>query len=273
MLGSLPDGRQKWYGALRGRDGCIYGVPYKARGVLKINPFTDTVSVIYPTSGMFSDDYKWHGGALGPDGAIYAFPAHASTVLKIIPHRDDAKVQLIELELDPAQDPELMQGRYKWLGGGVDREGNIYGMPSDSRVVLKVQPATGRVTTFGGLLPDMQNKWQGAVCGGDGCLYAIPANACSVLKIDPYTETIELIGDLPKGRDKWQGGFVGSDGIIYGIPENCNHILRLEPCSRSSPVPQQAKVSTIHSNCVSAPDWDGFKGPFKPAPTAATSNK
>ena len=31
-------GRWKWYGGLLGSDGCIYGMPYYANSVLKIDP-------------------------------------------------------------------------------------------------------------------------------------------------------------------------------------------------------------------------------------------
>jgi hypothetical protein len=46
------------------------------------------------------------------------------------------------------------------IGGGVDREGNIYGMPSDAETILKIDTATGRVSTFG-VVSDEHNKWQG----------------------------------------------------------------------------------------------------------------
>lgn len=162
LIGNLPKGRNKWYGALLGRDGCVYGMAYKAKGVLRINPRTDDVQVI----GNFKESFKWHGGTVGVDGCIYAFPSHADTVLKIIPPHscpeDDTQhgVILEELPLSSKCDPVAMLGKYKWGGGATDRDGNIYGIPSDAQCVLKLNPWTGEVITFGHLADD-HNKWQG----------------------------------------------------------------------------------------------------------------
>jgi hypothetical protein len=55
---SLSEGQNKWYGGILGADGCIYGMPYTATGVLRINPRNDSVQILgnYPSGG-----YKWHG--------------------------------------------------------------------------------------------------------------------------------------------------------------------------------------------------------------------
>lgn len=162
LIGKLPKGRNKWYGALLGRDGCIYGMAYKAKGVLRINPRTDDVRVI----GDFHDSFKWHGGTVGVDGCIYAFPSHADTVLRITPpaicpeHDSEHGVTLQELHLSPSCDATTMKGTYKWGGGATDRDGNIFGIPSDAQSVLRLNPKTGEVITFGHL-SDEHNKWQG----------------------------------------------------------------------------------------------------------------
>jgi len=71
----------KWYGGILGHDNAVYGVPYAAGGVLRIDCDTDTVSII----GNYGlKEYNWHGGALCPKtGVIYAFPSHSPFVLKI----------------------------------------------------------------------------------------------------------------------------------------------------------------------------------------------
>ena len=73
---ALTDGQNKFYGGIKGLDGCIYGMPYTATGVIRIDPRTDSVEILgdYPIGG-----YKWHGGLLAHStGVIYAFPAHAN---------------------------------------------------------------------------------------------------------------------------------------------------------------------------------------------------
>lgn len=54
----LSEGQNKFYGGILGTDGCIYGMPYTATGVLRINPRTDDVQILgdFPAGG-----YKWHG--------------------------------------------------------------------------------------------------------------------------------------------------------------------------------------------------------------------
>ena len=57
----IPPGRNKWYGGIRGPDGCVYGVPYTANHVLKIDPKKQSVEML----GDFSDvpgGWRWHGG-------------------------------------------------------------------------------------------------------------------------------------------------------------------------------------------------------------------
>ena len=58
---ALTDGQNKFYGGIKGLDGCIYGMPYTATGVIRIDPRTDSVEILgeYPLGG-----YKWHGGLL-----------------------------------------------------------------------------------------------------------------------------------------------------------------------------------------------------------------
>jgi hypothetical protein len=43
MLGPKMEGRNKFYGGIPGDNGCIYGIPYRSDGVLKIDPFKQEV--------------------------------------------------------------------------------------------------------------------------------------------------------------------------------------------------------------------------------------
>jgi hypothetical protein len=66
-------------------DGCIYAVPQSAWHVLKIDPATDTCSLVGPT---LKGKYKWYGGVVGKnDGAIYCVPQNSPHVLRIHPDR------------------------------------------------------------------------------------------------------------------------------------------------------------------------------------------
>lgn len=196
--------------------------------------------------------WRWHGGVrCAGNGAIYAFPAHSAHVLKVDTLAGGATSQLGISPDAPAVVRDSMQGRYKWLGGCVGADGAVYGVPSDSSCILRVDPATDAVTTFGhGAVPGEKNKWQGGVLAADGCVYCIPSDACSVLRIDTNPgvfdgaegaplrgdepaayAAVSLIGDLPATKDKWQGGFLGTDGAIYGIPECADRVLKVVPAT------------------------------------------
>ncbi len=185
------------------------------------------------TIGDFGDGYKWHGGTIALDGCIYAVPSHSEYVLKIIPPEKNSSDSNISVELLTVSDPSQKQnmvGTYKWAGGAQDRKGNIYGVPDNSQCVIRINPFTGEVITFG-QLPDDHNKWKGAILAPNGMIYCVPCNAESVLVIDPYTLQLSNIGVgvVPKGRFKWQGAFVGKDNNVYILPETASGVLKIIP--------------------------------------------
>lgn len=112
----------KWYGGILGHDNAIYGIPYAAGSVLRINANDDTVSLL----GEYgTNQYNWHGGIL-ENGDIYAFPAHAETVLKIDTRKDlfDDK-RLSALPIHRGVNDSDRVRRYKWLGGSKGADGNV----------------------------------------------------------------------------------------------------------------------------------------------------
>eukprot|EP00986_Skeletonema_menzelii_P009404 scaffold4266_cov139-Skeletonema_menzelii.AAC.28 len=252
----LLAGSNKWYGGIRGNDNCVYGIPYAAGSVLCIDANTDQVSLL----GDFGwNKYNFHGGIKSSKGCIYAFPAHADTVLKIDTtgqnRNDGEKLSLLPIQRAPYDNDPVT--RYKWLGGSIGKDGNIYGMPSDAKSVLRINVMNDVVTTFGCIEdsdPDRvnadgskyieKNKFQGGVLGRDGFIYALPSNAKGILRIDtrPVSDEegkgifldksrVSCIGSLEKKTDKWQGGFAVESGEIIAIPENCNSVLKvLPPC-------------------------------------------
>lgn len=254
----LLAGSNKWYGGILGNDNCVYGIPYAAGSVLCIDANTDQVSLL----GDFGwNKYNFHGGIKSSKGAIYAFPAHANEVLKIDTTimDGDEKLSLLPIERAPYDNDPVT--RYKWLGGSIGQDGNIYGMPSDASSVLHINVMNDVVTTFGWIEdsdPDRvnadgskyieKNKFQGGVLGRDGFIYALPSNAKGILRIDtrPVSDEegkgifldknrVSCIGSLEQKTDKWQGGFAVKSGEIVAIPENCNSVLKVLP-----PTPQNA---------------------------------
>ena len=97
--------------------------------------------------------------------------------------------------------PEF-EGRYKWGGGAVDLNGNVFGMPSDADCVLRIDGETDEVTVIGkgALGPDIKNKWQGAVLAPDGRCTPSRATPRRLAPHRPGDERRVLAGGDPLGR-------------------------------------------------------------------------
>jgi hypothetical protein len=220
----------KWYGGIPGNDGCVYGIPYRASAVLQINTANDSARLVGPNYGV--QKYYWHGG-INVAGRIYAHPSHAETVLVIdTTSRDANAIEIKELPIQyhDEQSASTKQS-YKWLGGAVGTDGNVYCPACDTTAALMIHTKAGTCSTFG-YAGDARNKWQGGVLSPrDGCVYCIPASGQHVLRISTSTTppALQLLGSLPAHKDKWQGGHVGLDGSLYFIPENGFRVLRVTP--------------------------------------------
>lgn len=215
----------KWYGGIVGADNCVYGIPYRACAVLKIDCERETATLIGKDYG--SSQFNWHGG-IKVKGKIYAHPSHADTVLVIDTNtKDDTKIYELPIkrtDSDPCR-------TYKWLGGSTGADGNIYCPACDTSAVLKIDVLTETCTTFGFAGHD-KNKWQGGVLARDGCIYCIPASGkhvCRILTQPGLPNVVQLLGDLPATKDKWQGSHSGLDGCLYFVPENGYRVLKVTP--------------------------------------------
>jgi hypothetical protein len=88
----LLDGINKFQNGFCGSDGCLYGIPQRAIGVLRVTPgekedgSDDHVDIIPCGEDMMTVKDKFEGGVLGPsDGGIYCIPLKSKTCVKIIP--------------------------------------------------------------------------------------------------------------------------------------------------------------------------------------------
>lgn len=88
----LLDGENKFQNGFSARaDGCLYGIPQRATGVLRIVPGfltesgEDHVDVMDCGPDFNGVKDKFEGGVLGSDGCIYCIPLRAKTCIKIVP--------------------------------------------------------------------------------------------------------------------------------------------------------------------------------------------
>jgi len=218
----------KWYGGLLGDDNAIYGIPYNAAGVLRIDSKNDSAKIIGPNYGI--GNYFWHGG-IKCSGKIYAHPSHAETVLVIDTTKEG---DISELKIHRAAYDKDKRKNYKWLGGTRGADGNIYCPACDASSILKINVLTDHCETLGYAGTD-KNKFQGGILGRDNCIYCIPANGLSVCRIatnkniEDGKNSVQLIGKLSFHKDKWQGALEGKDGSLYFIPENGYRVMRVTP--------------------------------------------
>jgi hypothetical protein len=124
---SLVLGRKhKWLGGAVGADGCVYGIPSHAAGVIKIVPRShlnqpDEFSVISEGTPLGHGWFKWLRGVVVPadDDAIYGIPAAAGSVLRI-----DTKNGSVSTH------GQFQGAPWSWHGGVLAGDGNVYAIPS-----------------------------------------------------------------------------------------------------------------------------------------------
>ena len=96
----LTEGENKFQNGFVGTDGCVYGIPQRSQGVLRIIPpgvkrynrngkalpvEEEHVDVIYCGDEIVSCKDKFEGGVLGNDQKIYCIPLRAKAFVNIIP--------------------------------------------------------------------------------------------------------------------------------------------------------------------------------------------
>eukprot|EP00038_Savillea_parva_P011835 m.200439 g.200439 ORF g.200439 m.200439 type:complete len:428 (+) comp21051_c0_seq1:132-1415(+) len=247
VIGPTFEGRQKWYGGIKAASGAIYGIPHTARGVLKIDPATGECSVI--GDELVEGGWKWHGGTTNRDGTIiYGFPNHADSVLRIDTTTDTVTVIDGADVLKSGRHRVPQDGKYKYLGGAVARDDNLYCFPCDAERALMINTHTDTLHTIGPeFLHDeiglCVNKWQNGFACRDGAVYAIPQRAPGLLRVLPHVDAVSgavthevsviecgaEFSAFSDGKDKFEGGVLGHDGCVYCIPLRAKRVLKLIP--------------------------------------------
>lgn len=190
-------GSEKYLGGVLGADGCVYGVPGKARQVLKIVPETGEVCLIGPS---FQGHFKWLRG-VQCGSAVYCIPCHHERVLKI--DTSTGEVSLIG---------DSFPGLFKWHGAVVARDGSIFAIPQKAEYVLRIDPRTDTTKLIGPSLGGVPNKWYGGLIDHRGSIWGVPTNADGALKIVPRGDSadVSLVGSF--------GGVSARRCPLLGLP-------------------------------------------------------
>lgn len=198
----------KWWSAVCGSQGCIYGIPYNARRIVKYNPVTEVKTSIGPDFG--DDECKWIGAVMDDKGCIYCAPFSCDVILKIDTTNDT--VSTIE-------SPLFNPGTYKWSVGSLALDGNIYFMPCHANRIMKVNCEFDTASMVGGDLGDSECKYFGSVVDHHGYVVGIPHNAKHVVRYNPATETTDkfIYDGMARKEMDVGNGVLGRDGCIYAV--------------------------------------------------------
>lgn len=119
---------------------------------------------------------------------------------------------------------------YRWVGGILGEDNNIYGIPTEASGVLKIDTKTGKYKILKSVSHKPFKYTGGGYYSKDGCIYGFPRTSNSLLKIDCKEEKVEEIRldtnyDLENGEHHY-GGAIYND-TIYLSPRSANHILAI----------------------------------------------
>lgn len=220
--------------------------------MLKIDPRTDEVSVLYLDGGKLLPEgqWKWHGG-LRAGNKIIGFPNNADCIV-VIDCNDDRVYTIGHNQLQSGNHRIPQDGGYKYLGGAVTLDEKFaYLFPCDAERVLRINCVTDTIRLVGPRLLDGVNKFQNGFCCRDGCLYGIPQRASGVLRIipgglnnrpsrpssdcndddDDHVDIMDCGSSLIGVKDKFEGGVLGPDGCVYCIPLRSKICVKIVPAT------------------------------------------
>jgi hypothetical protein len=200
--------RWKWSAFVDGRNGFFYGIPFRARRVVKFNPLDKSLTEIGPDLGAGGE--KWWCGVLANTGSIYCAPHNADHILKIKTNDDTVET------LDGVELPET--GDYLWQSGALALDNHVYYMPYCVRRILRLNPDNDTLSSVGDYLGEYTCKYSGTVVGNDNCLYGIPHYTTRIIKYNPADDpdTTSTVGEEAKEKFYCAGnGALGGDGYIY----------------------------------------------------------
>ena len=194
----------------------------------------------FPQTEALTGD-KWAISSVSSiDNCMYQFPWHLSKFYRIL-KTDPANRTTQEV----GEDVRPLAGGVKelcWMAAVANAEGIIFGVPCNANSIIRFDPRTNELSTFGQLEDTGEWKYMQGILDPSGrYIFCIPMMTARVLCVDTQENSIELIGpDFGRGADgnfmsqgKWLGGALGGDNYIYALPVNSRRLLRIDPASRT----------------------------------------
>jgi len=219
LVGPSIEGAQKWRAFVTGSDNCIYGIPYRARRVVKFDPIDKSLTEIGPNLG---DRRAWHCGGLANNGCIYCLPVLSHwNALKI--NTANGTVTILDIRL-----PE--NGVWLWRSGALGLDGCIYYMPYNARRILKLNPEDDSFSLVGEIFLGLgiSKKFCETLVDQEGYVYGIPYNSYHIIKYNPRGGHIDFVGEAFDEYPKLQSSAFGRNGCIYANSVDNKCILKID---------------------------------------------
>lgn len=213
--GLTLDGDFPYAGLVLAPGGYIYGVPYRASKIIKIDTNTDSVTFI-SLDGLSTNHGQFSGGAYAPNGCIYMMMCIGNKILKLDPS-DDTYTYIDGAITDTST--------YKYTTACCTKKGVIYAFPAagGSGKIIKLNTKTDTYT----LLNDYTFNGQSGGYFGcstlahDGYIYAFTRSGLNTIRLNPVDDTITQYATYTSyGGYKHEGSANGIDGNVYCFPSN-----------------------------------------------------
>jgi hypothetical protein len=248
---------KKWHTFIPYRE-YLYGIPWNAQDVLKVNTKTRTATNITPSGGVdFSGTDKWGTGCFDPvSGLILGAPNRLGTILQLDPRDDSAVANDMGAGLAPAAS-EQYAGLYPVA------DGRVIGMPYHATggiLSIHGDELSANITEFSasdGSTLTGASKWAGGVYSArTNKIVGAPHVANDILIIDLTTNTWKRVtlginfGAEPSSA--WASGFEGPDGLLYFPPhDSTSGWLVVDPEAET------ASIQAFGASYTGATKWDG----------------
>lgn len=215
-------GTAGWNGGVVAPTGMIYFAPGSATNIAKLDPTTDTFSLVGPTFSTATGKYL--GGVLAPNGYIYFMPGRNGNILKLNP-ADDSVTQITAAYGNALANSCILSP-----------QGNIYTIPQTNSVIVKLDTSTDTLSTI--TRPSVNvsgNLWCGAALAEDGKIYMMPTSCNAVVELDPATDIMKTYEVFNTSlRNQYLGAVLGPNGLIYAIPNESFQVMTFDPIRKTA---------------------------------------
>ena len=210
-----------WYGGVAYNE-YIYGTPYNADYVLKLNTNNKTLSEVGKNdlaimSGKLG---KFVNGTLASNGEIYFAPNNVGHVLILNPSTDT----LSTISSSAWNTKENAHNCCNIIENPVD--GMLYVMPNNCDDIVQIDPVHKTTKIVATIADNEIDKFATALLAPNGKIYCIPSYGYNQIVIfDPNTYDIEyltIVGFKTSNFDVYNDAIVAPNNKIYFIPSGAN---------------------------------------------------